>query len=223
MTSTSSVLSSRAIQGYYFLLFACGIGLLVSIPPATRVAQLMEPHWEPPPQTFFVVYVTITALLGLARGSASASWGRLRWNTILSLSVHAMFGQFLALPFLIFSRALLPGRDVALLLLIVYATMAAFMFSLIGLRLGIWGSARRSRPFVLQYTLFGLFLVVPWIVSFLARIPSIVAAFSPIGAALRIMQPASGAENALAFTSVLLMICIQLFSIRRPIRRSHAV
>jgi len=223
MTSASSVLSSRAIQGYYFLLFACGIGLLVSIPPATRVAQLMEPHWEPPPQTFFVVYVTITALLGLARGSAAASWGRVRWNTIRSLSVHVVFGQFLVLPFLIFSRALLPGRDTALLLLATYSTLSAVMFSVIGLRLELWGSARRTRPFILQYTLFGLFLLVPWVLSFLARIPPIVAVFSPIGAALRIMQPASAAENAVAFTSVLLMTCIQLFSIRRPIRRSHAV
>lgn len=223
MTSPNSVLSSRAIQGYYFLLVSCGIGLLFSIPPATRVAQLMAPHWEPPPQTFFAVYVTITALLGLARGAAAASWGRVRWNTIVSLSVHAMFGQFLVLPLLIFSRALLPGRDTALLLLVAYSTLATLMFSLIALRLELWGTARRSRPFILQYTVFGLFLVVPWVLTFLARTPPIVAVFSPIGAALRILQPAPATESIVAFASVLLIISIQLFSIRRPIRRTHAV
>ena len=223
MTNPSSVLSSRAIQGYYFLLVACGIGLLFSIPPATRVAQLMEPHWEPPAQTFFAVHVTITALLGLARGAAAASWGRVRWNTLLSLSAHALFGQFLVLPFLIFSRALLPGRDAALLLLVAYSTLAALMFSLIALRLESWGSVRRARPGILQYTVFGLVLVVPWVLAALAPTLPIIAVFSPIGAALSIVQPASAAETAVAFASVLLMISVQLLRIRQPIRRTHVV
>ena len=222
MTSPNSVLASRAIQGYYFLLVSCGIGLLFSIPPATQVAQLMTPHWDPPPQTFFAVYVTVTALLGLARGAAAASWGRVRWNTIVSLAVHAMFGQFLVLPFLIFSRTLLPGRDTALLLLVAYSMLVTLMFSLIALRLELWGTARRTRPFILQYTVFGLFLVVPWILTSL-RTPPIVAVFSPIGAALRILQPAPATENVVAFASVLLIISIELLSIRRPIRRAHAV
>jgi hypothetical protein len=223
MTSLSSVLSSRATQGYYFLLVSCGIALLFSIPPATRVAQLMQPHWEPPPQTFFAVYVTITALLGLARGAAAASWGRVRWNTILSLSVHAMFGQFLVLPFLIFSRALLPARDAALIVLVAYSTLAALMFSLIALRLELWGSARRTRPFILQYVVFGLILVVPWFLTFVPRTPPIVALLSPIGAAMRILRPASATENVVAFACVLLIISIHLLSIRRTIRRTHAV
>jgi hypothetical protein len=222
MTSPSSVISSRAIQGYYFLLVACGIGLIFSIPPATRLAHLMQTHWEPPPQTFFAVYLTVTALLGLTRGAAASSWGRVRWNTVLSLSMHAAFGQFLVLPFLIFSRALLPGRDTALLLLVAYSTLVALLFSLIALRLELWGNARRTRPFVLQYAAFGLFLVVPWVLTFLARIPPIVAVFSPLGAALTILRPASATENTVAFAFLLLMICIQLLSIRRPIRRTHA-
>ena len=223
MISPRSILSSRALQGYYLLLVACGVSILFSLPPATRVAQLMEPHWDPPPQTFFVVYATITALLGLARGSAAASWGRLRWHTILTLTAHTLFGQLLALPFLIFSRALLPGRDVALFLLVAYTSLAALMFSLIALRLELWGTARRHRPFVLQYTVFGLFLAVPWAASMIGRIPPIVAVLSPIGATLRIMQPASAAENIVTLAFVLLMIGIQLLSIRRPIRRTHAV
>ena len=223
MTSPRSVLSSRASQGYYFLLVACGIGLLLSIPPATRVAQLMEPSWEPPPQTFFAVYATVTALLGLTRGAAAAAWGQVRWNTILSLSAHALFGQFLVLPFLIFSRALLPGRDAALLLLVAYSTLVAVMFSLIALRLELWGGARRTRPFILQYAVLGLFLGVPWVLTSVARAPQIVAVFSPIAAALRILQPASAAEIAVAFASVLLMISVQLLRIRHPIRRTHAV
>jgi tryptophan-rich sensory protein len=223
MTRPDSILSSRAIQGHYFLLIACGIGLLFSIPPVARVAQLMEPHWEPPPQTFFVVYVAITALVGLARGSAAASWGRVRWNTVRSLAVLVLFGQFLVLPYLIFSRALLPGRDTALLLLVGYSTLASLMFSLLSLRLGLWGSARRTRPFVLQYTVFGLFLVVPWVLRFATRIPPIASLLSPINAALRIVHPASAAENAAAFAFVLLMISLQLLRIRRLIRRAHAV
>jgi hypothetical protein len=223
MSRSASVLSGRTVQGYYFLLIACGVGLLFSIPPATRVAQLLEPHWEPPPQTFFVVYVAVTALLGLARGSAAASWGRVRWNTILSLAGLVLFGQFLVLPHLLFSRALLPGRDVAIFLLVAYSTLVAMMFSLISLRLELWGTARRTHPFVVQYTVLGSVLLVPWILGFIARIPAIVVALSPIGAALGILGPASAMENAVAFAFILLMISIQLLRIRRLIRRTHAV
>jgi len=221
--SPRSIFASRALQGYYFLLATCGISMLLSIPPATRVAQMMEPHWAPPPQTFFVVYATITALVGLARGSAAASWGRVRWDTILAVTAHTLFGQLLALPFLIFSRTLLPGRDVSLCLLVMYSTLAALMFSLIALRLELWGSVRRHRAFVLQYVIFGLFLAVPWMASMTVQIPPIVAVLSPIGATLRIMRPASATENIATFAFVLLMIGIQLLSIRRPIRRPHAV
>ena len=52
MNSSRSLLSPRAIQTYTFLLVACGAGLLLSIPPITRVARLLEPHWNPPWQTF---------------------------------------------------------------------------------------------------------------------------------------------------------------------------
>ncbi len=223
MTSPSSVLSPRAVQVHTFLLVVCGVGLLLSIPPITRVARLLEPHWNPPWQTFFATYVATTALIGLSRGSSAAAVSPLRWSVILSLLVHTAFGQMLVLPMLVFSRSLAPGKDVGLLLLLLYSTCSAMMFSLIALRMELWGVARRTRPFFLQYMLFGLFVVAPWVLSFVERIPAIVAVFSPIGAALQIMQSASSAEIAVAFGFVLLMISIQLLGIRRQIRRPHAV
>ncbi len=223
MSSSCSPISPHVIQGYYFLLVSCGIALLLSIPPSTHVAQLMEPHWEPPPQAFYMTYVIVTAILGLARGSAAPSWGRVGWRTVSSLALLVLFGQCLVLPHLLFSRALLPNKDIVPLLLFVYAALVGWMFSLVALRLELWGTARRTRPFLVQYAVLGLVLIAPWLLSLSEHVPRIVATFSPIGAALGIVHSAPSGEHAVAFGFVALMILLQLLGLRHPIRRAHAI
>lgn len=223
MTRNDSVFSSSAVQGYSLLLLACGGALLFSIPSATRVSGLMGSHWEPSPLLFHLTYLTLMSLFGMFRGIAAARWYRLQWGTLLRLAGHILFAQLILLPYLIFARALLPGKSMVTPLLGVYATLAACMFSMIGLRLNVWGSARRAHTFVVQYTIFGLLLLLPWVIGLVPRIPSSIAVLSPVGAALRIVQDGSALELSVAFGFVLSMVCIQLFWTRRLIRRSHAV
>jgi hypothetical protein len=223
MTRTDSLFSGSAVQGYLLLLLACGAALLLSIPAGTRVAHLMSPIWKPSPLLFHLTYLTLTSLLGTFRGIAATRWYRLQWGTASRLAIHGLFAQLMVLPYLVFARALLPGSGAVVLLLVPYATLTAFMFSLIGLRLDLWGRARRAHTFVLQYAIFGFIYLLPWVIGLLPRTPSIITVLSPVGAALRIAQAGTALELSVAFVFVLLMIFMQALSIRRRIRRAHVV
>jgi len=223
VTRPDSVFSSSAAQGYFLLLVACGGGLLFSIPAGAHVSNLMEVHWNPSPVVFHLTYLTLLSLLGTFRGIAAARWDLQAWKSLPRLGAHILFGQLIVLPYMLFSRALLPGRPLVLLLLGAYAMLIAFMFSLIAFRLDRWGRARHAHTFMLQYAIFGLALLLPWALGLIPQVPGAISLFSPLCAGLRITQSASAEELAIAFAFALLMIAIQLVGIRRSTRRSHAV
>jgi len=223
VTRSDSVLSSGAVQGYFLLLLACGAGLLLSIPAGARVAQLMELRWSPSPLVFHLTYVTLVALFGTFRGIAAARWDRLKWKTLLKLAWHVLFAQVILLPYMLFSRALLPGRELVAPLLVLYTTLLAFMLALIALRLALWGAARRSHTFLLQYALVALLFLVPWALGLLPGVPSTIALLSPIGATIEIAGSAPAIELLIAFAFASLLILVQLPHLRHLIRRHHAV
>ena len=223
MTKQDSVFSSGAVQGYVLLLLACGAGLLFSIPAGARVSDLLELSWSPSPLVFYLTYVTLVGLFGTFRGVAATRWNRHGWGTVLRIAGHILFGQLLLLPYLLFSRSLLAGRGVVLPLLALYATCASIMFSLIAHRVELWGRTRRTHTFLLQYTLFGLVLVLPWAIGLISQVPTVLTLLSPIGAALKIVRDASAGELVLAFAFVVAIACAQLVGIQRTLRRSHVV
>jgi len=223
MTRPDSVFDSGAAQGYFLLLLACGAGLLFSIPAGAHVNDLMESSWKPSPLVFHLTYITLLGLLGTFRGIAGARWEGPVWGRLAHLALHVLFGQLIVLPYLFFSRALLPGRGPVLPLLAVYTTVAAFAFALIAFRLERWGQSRRVHTFMHQYALLALILVVPWALGMLSGVPDAVGLLSPIGAGLRIIEPGSAAELAVAFAFVLIVLLIQILAIRRSTRRNHGV
>lgn len=223
MTQSDSVFSSGAVQGYLLLLVACGAGLLFSIPAGAHVADLMNLSWNPSPLVFHLTYVALLGILGTFRGIAAARWDRAVWDRVVRLGMHVLFGQVIVLPYLFFSRALLPGSAWPLVLLAVYATLASYMSSLVALRLERWGAARHAHTFLLQYATFGAVFFVPWAIGLVPRVPSAVALLSPLGAGLRILQSAPAQELLIAFGFVLFVIAVLLPGMRRPMRRSHAV
>lgn len=222
MTNNDSVFSSGAVQGYLLLLLACGAGLLFSIPTGARVSDLLDLRWNPSPLVFYLTYVTLFGLFGTFRGIAATRWDHRGWGTVLRIAGHVLFGQLLLLPYLLFSRSLLAGRDLVLPLFALYTTCASIMFSLIAYRLELWGTTRRTHTFLLQYTLFALVLILPWAIGLISQVPTVLTLLSPIGAALRIVQDASAAEVALAFVFVAAIACSLLVAIRRTVRRIHA-
>ena len=167
--------------------------------------------------------MTLVGLLGTFRGMAATRWDRHGWGTVLRIAGHILFGQLLLLPYLLFSRSLLAGRGLVLPLLALYAACASIMFSLIAYRVELWGRTRRTHTFLLQYTVFGLVLILPWAVGLITQVPTVLTLLSPIGAALKIIQDASAGELVLAFAFVVAIACVQLVGIQRTLRRSHAV
>jgi hypothetical protein len=223
VNKSDSVFSGGAIQGYFMLLLACGAALLFSIPRGARVAQLMELRWTPSPLVFHLTYVTLICLLGAFRGSAATQWDRPGARTLVHLAGHILFGQLTVLPCLLFSRSLLAGRDFVLPPLVLYATLTAFMFALLAFRLDLWGRARQTHTFMLQYALFGVLFVLPWVIGFLPTVPGAITLLSPIGATLKLVEGAPAAESIVSFAFVLAIISSQLLGVRRWIRRSHAI
>ena len=223
MTRQDSVFSSSAVQGYLLLLFACGAALLFSIPTGARVSDLLELRWNPSPLIFHLTYVTLLGLLGTFRGIAVTRWDRQGWGAVVRIAGHILFGQLLLLPYLLFSRALLAGRGLVLPLLALYATCVAIMFSLIAYRMELWGTTRRVPTFLLQYSVFGLVLIVPWTVGLIPGIPTALTLLSPIGAALQTVQGASAPELIVAFAFVVAVAFTQVVGIQRALRRTHAV
>ena len=223
MTKQDSVFSSGAVQGYVLLLLACGAGLLFSIPAGARVSDLLELSWSPSPLVFYLTYVTLVGLLGTFRGIAATRWDRRDWGTVLRIAGHILFAQLLLLPYLLFSRSLLVGRGLVMPVLALYVTCASVMFSLIAYRVELWGTTRRTHTFLLQYTLFGLVLILPWAVGLISQVPTVLTLASPVGAALKIVQEPSAGELALAFAFVIAIACAQLVGIQRTLRRTHVV
>ena len=223
MSKSHSILSSAAVQGYFVLLVGCGVGLLFSIPSAASVADLAELQWKSSPVAFHLTFVTLLSLLGAFRGVAAAGWDAPERRILTHLAVHILAGQLIVLPYLVFSRVLLPASGLSLPLLATYATITAFMFSVIELRLGRWGRARQVHTLLLQYAAVGLLFLLPWAISVIPGVPPTVTLFSPIGAALKITQAASASEPAVALAFVTLMTLVQLVCLRRAAGRNHAV
>jgi len=223
MRPQDSILSAGSVQGYVLLLIACGGALLLSIPSGARVAQLMDLQWHPSPILFHAAYVVFIALLGTFRGITAARSGRPRRRALLRAASHLLFAQVTVLPCLFFARALLPGKEYVLPLLVLYSSLAAGMHAMLAFRLELWGRARGVHTFMLQYALFGLILVVPWSLAFVPGAPAAVTLFSPIGVALRITQGPSPTELLIAFAFVVFVLCWRLIGLRRIDRRPHAV
>jgi len=223
VTKQDSVFSSGAVQGYLLLLLACGAALLFAIPSGARVSDLLELRWNPSPLVFYLTYVTLVGLLGTFRGIAATRWDRRGGSAVVRIVGHVLFGQLLLLPYLLFSRAFLAGRGLALPLLALYVTCVAIMFSLLAYRVARWGTTRRVHTFLLQYTLFGLVLILPSAVGLIPQVPAALTLLSPIGATVKIVRGASAPELVLAFAFTVAIAFAQLIGIQRTVRRTHAV
>ncbi|MGD9676230.1 MAG: hypothetical protein AB7V19_06060, partial [Candidatus Bipolaricaulia bacterium] len=110
------------------LVLLCGIALVLSVPGARVVRDLgstqqivrtlgLDMTW-----VFLDVYVLAMGLLGLGLASARAEQRERRSQRVGRLTLRLLLGQLLCLPYLVFSRALFPGRDAGLVLVVLLAT-----------------------------------------------------------------------------------------------------
>ncbi len=223
MNRKASVFAAQAVQRSYGLLVACGAALVLSIPPAVRVADLLNTPWRISPQLFFFVYVLVTALAGLSRGAVAAAEPPLRRNPMPFLALHAAFDQLLTVPLLVFARMLLPpGHGIALLLLAIYAFLVTLLTSFLAFRVDRAPAAPRARPFFVRYAAFIVLFLAPWLLGASAAIPDWVARLSPIGATASILRLGSAADLVVAFGFVGSVVAAQL-AIAPLRRRRHGV
>lgn len=223
MTGSESLFSGRAVQENAWLLVVCGIALLLSIPSGDAVEDALRNSWTPSPLVFVAIYVLTLSFQGALRGASAARWGLPSRAVPGTLLRHVLFSQLIALPCLLFARALLPGVEFAWALLLLHATLASFAFSLLAFRVARWGASRQAQTSLLPALLVSLALGLPCILDLLPQVPAIVRLASPIGVALTIARSPTVAELLVAFLFAAIAMSSQWLGIRRSSRRIQHV
>jgi len=172
------------------LVLFCGGALVFSIPGGRVVRDLAPASYALRLPTFFYAYALTMGLLGLALGTASAERGERGAPMLLWLTLRVLLGQLLCLPYLVFSRALFPGREGAVVLIFVLTTLVSLLCAMLSrlveqpLR---WGS---STGFVAKYVFFLCYYAIP-----LAGMPLL----SPLGAVRSLLDGVAPLWALLAF------------------------
>lgn len=194
-------------QPFFTFLFFCGVGLILSIPFARHVQDFSKfGYLWSVSASFFFIYVLFLGVLGLNLGATSAARGECGKRMFLYLSGRIFLAQFLSLPFLLFERALHPGKEIALVLIVLYGAIVALLFA--GTSRLIEGSTRRgsSQRFILKYFIFALYFFVP-----LGALPIL----SPLTGVAALLHGAQVSQLLLIFTFPSLLLLIVVFFLWR--------
>lgn len=216
MTRSPALIDRDSWTPYFGLVFFCGIALVLSVPGARVVRDLAYvQHFTRTvgldmTRVFLDSYVLCLGFFGLRLGSASSERGERGWSAILRLALRVLLGQLCCLPYLVFSRALLPGRDAGLALTILLATLTSLLCAMLN-RLVEEPASAASRPFT-GYALFLGVAFAPFV-----GIPIL----SPLGAARLLVDGATPAQAlfALAAPAALLAVLFLLASWLRGLTR----
>ena len=188
MTRSYALVNRTVWRSYFALVVFCGVALVVSVPGARAVRDLTPSAFLTGAPTFFYAYVLLLGLLGLGVGTASAEqdeWGR---RAVISLALRVLLGQLACAPYLLFARALAPGRDGALAAIVILTTLVSLSHALLSRAIERWPGS--SAGFVAKSAFFLSYYIVP-----LATLP----ALSPLGAVRILLAGAATAEAVLAF------------------------
>ena len=221
---SDSVFSTSSLQVYLSMTVLCGIALALSIQPSSRIAALpFFSHW---PSLFHLAFVLLFGMFAVNRGAviaANTSARILRLKLVFRFLEHIAYGLLLLLPYLVFSRALLPARIAGVFVLSLYVVVLAFFFCLVSFRLEIRSGRRRPGAFLLRYSLYATFCLVPFGIGMSHPSLSCILSASPIGFATRIIEGASAIELFMGFLIPSIGILWLLTRLRRIDGRHHAV
>jgi len=190
VTRSYVLIDRESWRPFFNLVFLCGVALVLSIPGARVVRDLASASFLSRLPTFFCAYAVFMGLLGLALGTASAERGERGARMLLWLTLRVLLGQLLCLPYLVFSRALFPGREGAVVLIFVLTALVSLLCAMLSrlveqpLR---WGS---STGFVAKYVFFLCYYAIP-----LAGMPLL----SPLGAVRSLLDGVAPLHALLAF------------------------
>ena len=220
---SDSVFSTSSLQAYLSLTVLCGIALALSIQPSSRIVAL---HFSHPPSLFHLAFVFLFGMFSVNRGAviaANTSARILRLKLVFRFLEHIAYGLLLLLPYLVFSRALLPAGIAGIFILVLYVAVLSFFFCLLSFRLELRGNSRRRGAFLLRYGLYAAFCLVPFGIGMSHRSLSVILSVSPIGLATRIIEGASAIDLFAGFLVPSIGILWLLTRLRRIDRRHHAI
>lgn len=209
---------------YLGLVGGCGLVLMLSMPWAGRVGELISFPWHPAPITFFVAHLLLTCVLGLNRGAAVEPLYRVRLHTLASLPLQLLLGLAFVLPYLVFMRALTPDSQVSIPLLAGYVTLVgvsfaglSFALELACIRRGVGSGLLRAgcAAAILGLPLFAL-LAPPGALRWLTLL-------SPVAALVRLNAGPSAAEAVVALAAPVLLAAAAFLVSWRGIQKERYV
>lgn len=223
---SDSVFSTSSLQAYLSLVLLCGIALVLSIQPSSRIAELRASDFAYPPSLFPLAFVSIFGLFAVNRGAviaANTSVRIFRLKLILRFLEHIAYGLLLLLPYFVCCRALLPDRVAGIFVLVLYVAVSSLFFCLVSFQLELRGHRRRREAFLLRYGLYAAFCLIPFGIGMSHRSFSAILSVSPIGLATRIIGGASAIDLLVGFLVPSIGILWLLTRLRRIDRRHHAI
>jgi hypothetical protein len=199
VTSSYVLIDRESWRPFFNLVFFCGVALVLSIPGARVVRDLTSTSFLSRLPTFFYAYALFMGLLGLGLGAASAEREERGARMLFWLALRVFLGQLLCLPYLVFSRALFPGREGAFVLIFLFATLVSLLCAVLSWLVEQPLRWRSSTGFVAKYVFFLCYNAIP-----LAGIPL----FSPLGAVRLLLEGVTPLQALLAFAVPVALLAI---------------
>ncbi|MDD5264174.1 MAG: hypothetical protein PHU43_04970 [Candidatus Bipolaricaulis sp.] len=199
MTRSYALIDRDSWRPYFGLVLFCGIALVLSVPSARVVRDLGSASLLSGSPIFFYAHALFMGVLGLALGAGSAERGEQGGPMVAALGLRVLIGQLLCLPYLVFARALFPGRGGAFTLIVILTTLVALALAMLSRVLERPRRVGPSLGLLLKYVLFLAYYAAP-----LARL----SLLSPLGAVQLLLEGAAPSEALLAFAFPVALLAV---------------
>lgn len=160
MKERINLLGQETFQSVFTFLLFCGMGLLISIPPARRIADSVFFFSLPELPIYFYTHVFFFGILGLNLGTVAAG-KQYSIGALILLGGQILFAQTLALPYLLFARGCYPTDAGGVCLFVLYTTLVGLLCAFFGYWVERPWKGKATRGFVLKYLVFFIYYLAP--------------------------------------------------------------
>jgi len=212
---------------YAVLVAASGVVLLLSMPSASRLSELILQPWRPFPLPFFLTHTVLSAIMALSSGAAAVPVPSETQRTpvVSTVMARVVFGQFLVLPLVAYSRVLFPRSAAPLVVAAAYILLLSVLMALAGILLEVYASRRGRSSAVLRYGFLAAYMAIPLAgLAGKSPITQAIALASPIQTIRRLfLSPLSTSEWMIAvLIPTATTIVFAFLTLRKRRRRVHA-
>jgi hypothetical protein len=175
---------------YGLLVLGSGVVLMLSMPWAVRLSELILQPWRPIPLPFYLMHLALSSLTALAIGAsaAPASPELQQFPALPAILVRVAFGQFLVLPLVAYSRVLFPASAAPLIGAAAYTLLTAILVAMIAARIESMCAYRGKSSMSFRYIFLLIYMAVPILgQAFHSPIAQAFALISPVQALWRMI------------------------------------